>query len=739
VAKFFIYRFCVISLFIIAPLFSQSAILPESLGDPRLDTLYNLAYEYLDHSPDSCVIICTRALATAKAQSRAWAAFLSLRSFGYEHQGYYRKALQDQFRSMEYFLKTKNKKKIGTSYNNLGVIYDYMGNLDSAEFFYRKSYGIRKKLKDIDGLTSSAGNLGLLYLNKGEFNKALDYLFESEKLAKKTKDQSALSSCYVNIGLAYDNQGNNKKALEYYKRSVAIDSLLGDAFNLAIGYNNIGSVYFTAGAYNDALKFHLLAFNLRMKSNNRAGLAESYRNLAMIYLQKKEFGKAEVYFGEAIKMGEDIDDAPALLQTHIEFGNYYLKRNNPEEAVLHFEKAIKLHDEGAYGDMNRTYDLLAKAWAQKGDYKKAYDYFVIYKTLSDSVNTYENSKELTEHELNAEYEHRQELEQLKRNAKEKHDFVIRVAMICGILALLVIVAIVFRGYRNKKIANEILQDRNAVITSQHAEIEMQKQEIEEKNKDITDSIHYALRLQNAMLPPQLFLQKHLNEYFILFKPKDIVSGDFYWAHECGNDKFLFAVVDCTGHGVPGSMVSIIANNALNRAVDEFKLVHPADILNKLAELVEEYFNKNSNDEIRDGMDISLCLYNRKTKQLEFAGANNSLWIVRKNETYELVEVKADKQPIGRYEYRKAFTNHIMQMQTGDWVYLHTDGYGDQFGGPNIDRGGKKFKSNRLKQILTTAGSNPSAEKREELEKTLAEWARGYEQNDDICIMGIRID
>jgi len=754
VAKFFIYH---LFLWVAFGCFTQAKAgqTIKSFGDPALDTLYGQAYELLDHAPDTCVMLCNKGLArinTMQKNPEAWTAFLSLRAFGYEHLGFYRKALNDQFIVLEYHQKTKSR-NLGLTYNNVGVIYDFMGNLDSALYYYQKGYQFRKKLNDLEGISASAGNLGLLYLNKGDFKLALDYLFEAKKIAEKIKDTSSMSSCYTNIGLAYDDQGNHRKALEYYSKSVYLDSLLGDELNMAIGFNNLGSVHFTLKDFEKALNYHKKSLYIRLKANNRAGLAESYSNLALVYMQRREFEKAEAHFRPAIEIATEINDEHTLLQTFSEYGNYWLMLKKPGEAIKYLEMAMALNKKGVYGDIHKAYNYLAKAYDQKGDYEKAYNYFKLYSAIDDSLKSYENSKKLTELEMSSEFEHQKEVEALKRKADEKHDFIIRVSLICGLVAMVIIIVIVLRSYRNKKAAHERLMERNAVITSQNTEIEMQKQEIEEKNKDITDSIHYALRLQNAMLPHELFLSKHLNEYFILFKPKDIVSGDFYWAHNCGGNKFLFAVVDCTGHGVPGSMVSIIANNALNRAVSEFKLVHPADILNKLAELVEEYFNKNSADEIRDGMDISLCLFDRNTKQLEFAGANNSLWIVRykaqhttavaignkeEGSVFELIEVKADKQPIGRYEYRSPFTNHTIQLQASDWIYLHTDGYGDQFGGPEVDRGGKKFKSGRLKQLLTQAGNANSADKKLKLEETLAQWAAGYEQNDDICIMGIKV-
>ncbi|MDQ3046957.1 MAG: SpoIIE family protein phosphatase [Bacteroidota bacterium] len=257
---------------------------------------------------------------------------------------------------------------------------------------------------------------------------------------------------------------------------------------------------------------------------------------------------------------------------------------------------------------------------------------------------------------------------------------------------------------------------------------LQKEIIEEKSKDITDSITYAKRLQDAILPSQKFIEQHLPDSFILYKPKDIVAGDFYWM-EKKDDLLLFAVCDCTGHGVPGAMVSVICSNALNRAIKEFNITEPGKILDKVRNLVIETFER-SESEVKDGMDISLCCYNKTDNTLLWSGANNPLLLYRKG---ELTEFKGDKQPIGKTDNYSDFRTHNISLQKDDLIYLFTDGFSDQFGGPK----GKKFKYAHLKETLSQLTSMETSNQLNLLDFTLENWKSGLEQVDDILLMGVR--
>jgi serine phosphatase RsbU (regulator of sigma subunit) len=310
-----------------------------------------------------------------------------------------------------------------------------------------------------------------------------------------------------------------------------------------------------------------------------------------------------------------------------------------------------------------------------------------------------------------------------------------------------------------KTLNRKLQFQIDLATRQ---LQKQKAEVEQKNTEILDSIEYAKRIQNTILPPQKLVSQYLENSFILYLPKDIVAGDFYWMHSSKlneNEKdgaILFAACDCTGHGVPGAMVSVVCSNALNKAVKEFGLIEPAKILDKVAKLVIEDLSKNNivGDEIQDGMDASLCSLNVESGELQWAGANNSLYIIKneelkiKDETsldisnnlqssisnLQLLEYKADKQPIGKFDNPKPFTNHKIQLQKGDTIYLFTDGYSDQFGGPKA----KKYSKGKFKELLLSIQHLPMNEQREALYNAHIEWRGTQEQVDDICIIGVKL-
>jgi serine phosphatase RsbU (regulator of sigma subunit)/CHASE3 domain sensor protein len=252
-----------------------------------------------------------------------------------------------------------------------------------------------------------------------------------------------------------------------------------------------------------------------------------------------------------------------------------------------------------------------------------------------------------------------------------------------------------------------------------------KDETEHKNKEITDSIHYAQRIQNAILPDDGRFTDCLPKSFVIYEPKDIVAGDFYWMVKQGNT-ILLAAADCTGHGVPGAMVSVVCHNALNRSVREFGLIEPAKILEKTRELVIETLEEG---EVSDGMDIALCSIDTLTKEVQYAGANNSLYIV-KNKV--LQEIKADKQPVGRFSNYRPFTNHIVDIAEGDRIFLFTDGLADQFGGPK----GKKFKYKPFKSLLERTSQNTLNIQKEEVMTSFEIWKGSLEQVDDVCIIGV---
>jgi serine phosphatase RsbU (regulator of sigma subunit) len=261
----------------------------------------------------------------------------------------------------------------------------------------------------------------------------------------------------------------------------------------------------------------------------------------------------------------------------------------------------------------------------------------------------------------------------------------------------------------------------------------QKKLVQEKQKEIIDSINYAKRIQEALMPAPAYWDTYLPDSFVFYKPKDIVAGDFYWMETVQNGELLFfAIGDCTGHGVPGAMVSVVCSNALNRSLLEFGLTGTAEILDKTRELVIATFRKSS-QEVKDGMDISLCRLNTRTRELEWSGANNPLWYIRKGEK-DLSKILPDKQPVGEFAQQTPFTAHRLNLAPGDLLYMFSDGYADQFGGLK----GKKYKYKQLEDLLVSLAGEPMPRQKQQLNDHFEAWRGQLEQLDDVCVLGIRI-
>jgi serine phosphatase RsbU (regulator of sigma subunit) len=339
------------------------------------------------------------------------------------------------------------------------------------------------------------------------------------------------------------------------------------------------------------------------------------------------------------------------------------------------------------------------------------------KDIMDHIMSIIAHLEIEEHE-------RMEIQLTKANQQSRSIKYV-VAAFCVLVTLLLMVAayVIFSYVKRNNAYKKALR--------------LAKEETENKNKEVMDSIQYAQRIQNAILPDSKKIESCIPNSFILFEPKDIVAGDFYWMMKM-NDTVLLAVADCTGHGVPGAMVSVVCHNALNRSVREFGFTNPSKILDKARDLVVETLDAGDM-KVSDGMDIALCSINTKTNVIEYAGANNALYLI-KNKTIH--EVKADKQPVGRYSNSKPFTNHVIQLEKGDHLYLFTDGFADQFGGehlPNGKPGGKKFKYKPFKELLVKTSENTTVIQKNKIADAFEKWRGSQEQIDDVCIIGVRLD
>jgi serine phosphatase RsbU (regulator of sigma subunit) len=719
----------------------------------KLSALSNLAVEYCNVSIDTAVMLVRKieVLMQGEKNPKTNSVIYGVYGYVYERMGNYELALENQLKSLEYALKTKDNKAIANSYNGVGVMHDLLGNYNDALKNYFKSYNILKKDKDESGMQQCLSNIGLVYHLKGDFNNAMKYLYMSRELAEKDKTSLGYTSALINIALVFQQQKNYDKALQLYNECLILYQKQNSKFDIALTYNNIGSVYLEKNDLKKSLSYHLKSLKLKEEIGDLQGKVMSCNNLGLIYKEMSNFDSALVYFFEAKIILDSLPDPASEIEVYSSLGTVYWRKNENLKALEYFNKAIAIYNSGIqYYKIFETYSNLSKLHFQLGNYKEAYLFNELYWSKHDSLQNNENSKLLQQKEIESEYLRKKREDKLinekeaekrivEEKAEEKQRF-LWIILICSIfIGLLIFIIIIYRGYNEKKKANTLLSERNNLISVQNIEIIKQSDLLEEKNRDITDSIQYAKRLQDAILPNHNLMNKLMPQHFVLYRPKDIVSGDFYWMHDLsinGVRKFLFAVVDCTGHGVPGGFVSIVGNNALNRAVNEFKLTKPCEILDKVSSLVENSFAGKQED-IRDGMDMAMiCVtFENEMVKLEYAGANNPLWIVKnENSIPSLIEFKADKQPIGKYEDRIPFNQTEFLLNKDDSVYLFSDGYADQFGGPS----GKKFKYAKLKEKIIEMNHFSMNDQLFELDRSILQWRGELEQIDDICVFGLKI-
>ncbi|MGV3630324.1 MAG: tetratricopeptide repeat protein [Bacteroidota bacterium] len=621
----------------------------------------------------------------------------------------------------------KGRKKVSKYYadalNNAGFLVNTEGNNKLAIYYYNKSLPVYREIGDQAGIALYYNNLGSVSHSRGDVHKALEYYFKGLRVAEKANKLEAKAIIYSNIGVVFDEQRDFEQALDYYGKSLQIQKKIGDKVGIATTYNNIGFSSNRLGQSDKAVYYYELARKTYEEVGDKIGIATALGNIGDIYSESGQRDKALEYLKRSLQYDLETNNQDGIAMNYINIADIYLKARHYADAESYALKALKIGREiDSPEDQESASNVLKDIYVAKGDWKNAYRMQELFSRMQDKINNQSNHKEALTLGLKHEFEKekvkaRKEHEKkmaLSREEKEKQRLILYFAL--GILVVVILFLV-------------LIINRFRVTQKQKAIIEEQKHLVEEKNREITDSITYAKRIQSAILPRPKLVREYFRDSFILYKPKDIVAGDFYWFEVIGEYVF-FAAADCTGHGVPGAMVSVVCHNALNRSVKEFSLKKPADILDKTREIVIEEFEK-SDEDVKDGMDISLCAMKLDGEKLQWAGAHNPLWIIRDG---EMLEYKADKQPIGKYAYAGAFTNHEIDLHAGDEIYILTDGFQDQFGGPN----GKKFKASQMKSMLLANKEQSMDEKKAEIDQAFESWKNELDQVDDVCVIGVRV-
>ncbi|HEY6163143.1 MAG TPA: tetratricopeptide repeat protein [Bacteroidia bacterium] len=587
----------------------------------------------------------------------------------------------------------------GEAFNYMGMNIARLGNSSQALGYYQKAIDLFERSLYDKGRINALTNIAGIYFDEGDFVLAISYFQKALDIAKQVHDEKQIGNLLNNIGSAYQNQGKEKEAKNYYLQAVQQNIQSGNDHALAYNYLNLSYIEMGDNNLQNATDYNEKAMNIFRRFTDRYSIVGCLCQRADILMQKKQFPQAISIFKEAITLSESTH-SPLLIE--------------------------------------RTLKSAAAAYEETGDYKMASSLLNRFIDTKDSIVNEEIRNEVTKKQMRFEFDKKHLSDSLNRITSEnnlKQEIASRehesrlqkflLLLSLGILALIAVFA--FFIYRS----NQQSKKAGVIIRQQKEMAEQQRTAIETKNKEILDSIGYAKRLQEAILPRDSMVKKIFPDSFVFYRPKDIVAGDFYWM-DAIDDTILFAVADCTGHGVPGAMVSVVCSNALDRAVKEFKLEDPGKILDKVSGFVSGTFSK-SESEVMDGMDIALCAFKRDGNNfsLAFSGANNPVWIIRRK---ELIELEANKQPVGKFENLKPFTTHHFELKQGDLLFLFTDGYADQFGGPK----GKKFKYRQLLNRIVAISGESMEWQKNALVNIFDEWKGELEQVDDVCLIGIRI-
>lgn len=636
---------------------------------------------------------------------------------------------------------------------NLSQVYREKGEVHVALEYIKDALKIDEMLGNKSNMSSSYNDLGILYYDLGLFENSLEYYLKSLELDKEMDNSQGIATSLINIGFLHSELKNYDDALRCFKESRDIQLANDDNLGLITSYNNLSGVYYSKNELDSSLMQLTISLPIALEVNNAPSIANIYSRKGRI-LQKLKSDSAMFYYQKALDLRSKVKDMDGLQASNYEIADFYLDKNQLNSALKYGEKAYLIAKQLENPKLIKTASkLLSDIHFRLGSYKKAFQMLEINNKLEIEANNNENSRKLFKRHMDLEYKLKKENDSIRSQAKiDKHNLELEkqklyaeksriekekseaIASKKGMYLIFAIIGLVLLGAgflylikinRQKQRANEIIEEQKAIV--------------EIKNREIVDSINYAKQLQKAILPSKSDLKTSLKDYFLMYKPKDIVAGDFYWMEKISENEIFIAVADCTGHGVPGAMVSVVCSNALTKAAVEEKIKTPAKILDRARDIVIQQFGQNSNSQLKDGMDISLCLINSKEKTVNWAGAYNPLVIV-KSDLKSMEVIKADKMPVGGGQVLEPYTDHSLQLAAGDMLYMYTDGYADQFGGTNSNgkTTGKKYKSKRLHELLRRIAPLPMKEQNDSLHDEFYAWKGELEQIDDVCLMGIKL-
>jgi serine phosphatase RsbU (regulator of sigma subunit) len=642
----------------------------------KYHAFYDLGWELIYSNPDSSLLVANKALT-------------------YAHS------------SRNHIFESKVLNLIGSYFQVKG---DYVKAIEN----YQKALKIGEDLNDNYIMLVANANIGAIYLNLDQYAKAKEFALRSLQIAEKTSNKEHLASIYNNLSLISNSENKQKLGIEYGQKSLDLYQALNDKNGICSASGNLGNAYSILGQYDKALENYMLCYNTSREVNNVIEEATALIDIADVYKNKKNYREAISYYNKAIVICRENEIMGRLKTAYSGLYFCYRKLNNLDKALQNYEMYITLEEEAR------------KESEQSEVNKRMIEFDFNRKAVADSIKNAEENK------------YKDAI--LKANKKQiEKDKQLQIALTVGLIFIIIFAVIIFNRFR-------ITAKQKQIIEIKNKQTEEQKLIIEEKQKEILDSITYAKRIQDSLLDDFESVRKFFSDAFLIMIPKDIVSGDFYWLsgkvfqeHDHVKELFYVAVCDSTGHGVPGGFMSLLNMAYLNEAINERNIYEPGKIFDYARERLCTTISKGNQS---DGFDGTLLCFERNSyfksgqpasvsTKFSYASAYNAPLVVRNG---EVVESKTDKMPVGDSDKMNPFSTFAFDLMPGDFVYIFSDGYADQFGGPRE----KKFQFRQLQEMLVSLSPLSAEEQKDKIMKRFYEWKGQQMQMDDVSMIGIRI-
>lgn len=647
-------------------------------------------------------------------------------------------------------------------YYALGRQYYNMSNYQKSIEYYLKVIEIQESINDYSNLINTHHMLGRTHRTIGNYQLALEHYQKSLRYSEQLNEKRSIAANSTEIGLVYfslsrsllsvdENEVNYRRALGFHEEALKIYQEDQDTRKIAESLNNIANTYSNLAvnnfvsrygefwedslilaspdtiraAFQKTFEYYKQALEIFEQEGNLQEIINVNINLATHLIYTRRWTEVTQHLNKALRIARQTNSQPDLALGLLYYGEYYYRIKDYENAEQTLMQSLKIFTSlGSKDMMLYAHQRLARVYEDIGNLPKAVKHIKAFNKLKDELFSEQSQKIITEMQTKYETDKKEQEIKLLNNERELQHSVIQrqrltiAISIGGIIVILAFAGLLINMVRQKQRANQVLEEKNELISHQ--------------KQEITDSIRYASRIQTAVLPSPTILSEALKDHFVLFLPRDIVSGDFYWFTRLGN-KMVIVAADCTGHGVPGAFMSMLGVSFLYEIVNKEAITQPAEILNRLRELVKLTLSQTGKkDEQKDGMDISLSTLDLENMKLEWSGAYNPLILIRNN---EVIEYKADKMPVAIHiTDHRPFTNHLIDLKPDDVFYMFSDGFPDQFGGEE----GRKFMSKRFRQLLLDIHHMPMDEQKELLYKQHLDWRGSIEQIDDIVVFGVKV-